>query len=82
MDMAEMKYLIAEYDYIAKMRTNEKYKNLDEMDCRRVLFPNNWFNCNAYEKKLEIIKQAMEQGIRVTELPESLDFEEGVRYSK
>lgn len=82
MDIAEMKYLIAEHDYIVKMQTNDKYKNLDAIGCRRVLFPNNWFNSNAYEKKLEIIKQAMEQGIRVTELPESLDFEEGVRYSK
>ena len=82
MNMTEVEYRILEQDYIELMQNRAEYKNLDDLTCMRVLFPNQWFHCMAYEKKIEILKQAIEQNVRVTQIPESLDFEEGVRHTK
>lgn len=65
--------------YINLMLKKEKYKGYNELQWT-LFFPNNWDANRNYINKIEILKKAIDQNICITEMPESLDFEEGVRY--
>ncbi len=76
-----IEYHFLQGKYIDLMLKKPEYKNYNELQYM-MFFPNNWTGNQNYEKKIELLKQAIEQNICVTQIPESLDFEEGVRHTR
>ena len=51
-----------------------KMSNLDYS----LIFPPDWFNVNDYKKRIEILIEAIEKGIKIIETDKYLDICEGV----
>ncbi len=70
---------ILEARYVEVMQEQEKYAKLEEWEIMPTLFPNAWISSKDYDKKMNILAEAIKSKTCLLKLPGVVDFEEGIR---